>query len=56
MTHTLYGMQNVMDDCRIEQVYGEDLMWSMSVCLDLLEERFKRFILDDWAPFQSIIL
>ena len=31
-------------------------MWSMSVCLDLLEERFKRFILDNWAPFWSIIL
>ena len=30
-------------------------MRSMSVCLDLLE-KFKRFIVDDWAPFQSIIL
>ena len=26
------------------------------VRLDLLEERFERFIVDDWAPFQSIIL
>ena len=49
--HTLYGMQNVMDDCQVEQVHGEDLMRSMSVCLDLLEEKFERFISNDWAPF-----
>ena len=54
--HTLYGMQNVMDDHQVEQVHGEDLMHAMSVCLDLLEEKFERFIIDDWAPFQSIIL
>ena len=54
--HTLYGMQNVMDDCRVEQVHGEDLMRATSVRLDLLEEKFERFITDDWAPFQSIIL
>ena len=53
--HTLYGMQNVMDDRRVEQVHGEDLMHSMSVRLDLLE-KFERFISNDWAPFQSIIL
>ena len=54
--HTLYGMQNVMDNHRVEQVHGEDFMCAMSVCLDLLEEKFERFITDDWAPFQSIIL
>ena len=54
--HTLYGMQNVMDDCQVEQVHGEDFMRAMSVRLDLLEEKFERFIMDDWAPFQSIIL
>ena len=54
--HTLYGMQNVMDDCRVEQVHGEDLMRATSVRLDLLEEKFERFIVDDWALFQSIIL
>ena len=53
--HTLYGMQNVMDDCWVEQVHGEDFMRAMSVHLDLLE-KFERFITDDWAPFQSIIL
>ena len=54
--HTLYGMQNVMDDHRVEQVHGEDFMRATSVCLDLLEEKFERFLMDDWAPFQSIIL
>ena len=54
--HTLYDMQNVMDDHWVEQVHGEDFMCATSVCLDLLEEKFKRFITDDWAPFQSIIL
>ena len=54
--HTLYGMQNVMDDRRVEQVQGEGLMHAMSVHLNLLEKRFEGFILDEWAPFQSIIL
>ena len=54
--HTLYGMQNVMDDCQVEQVHGEDLMRATLVRLDLLEEKFERFIVDDWASFQSIIL
>ena len=53
---TLYDMQNVMDDCQVEQVHGEDFMSAMSVCLDLMEEKFERFIVDDWAPFQFIIL
>ena len=54
--HTLYGMQNMMDDRWVEQVHGEDFMHATSVRLDLLEEKFERFISNDWAPFQSIIL
>ena len=38
--HTLFGMQNVMDDHQVEQVHGEDFMQATSVHLDSLEEKF----------------
>ena len=52
----LFCMQNVMDDCRVEQVKLETMVKEMSVCLHQLEKQFKMFILDKWAPFQPIIL
>jgi hypothetical protein len=53
---TLFCMQNIMDDCWVKQVKGEELVQEMSVCLQSLECRFEMFILDEWAPFQSTIL
>jgi hypothetical protein len=52
----LFCMQNVMDDCRVEQVKMEDMMKEMSVRLQQLEKHFEMFILDEWAFFQPTIL
>jgi hypothetical protein len=52
----LFCMQNVMDDCRVEQVKMEEMVQDMSVCLHQLEKRFKMYILDEWASFQPIVL
>jgi hypothetical protein len=52
----LFCMQNVMDDCRVEQVKVETMVKEMSVSLHQLEKRFEMFILDEWAPFQPVIL
>jgi hypothetical protein len=52
----LFCMQNVMDDCWVEQVKLEATVKEMSVCLYQLEKWFEMFILDEWAPFQPIIL
>ena len=49
-------MQNVMDDRWVEQNRDQELMQEMLVRLQSLEIRFKAFILDEWAPFQSTIL
>jgi hypothetical protein len=51
----LFCMQNVMDGHR-EQVKEREIVQEMSVCLQSLEHRFKMFILDEWAPFQSTII
>jgi hypothetical protein len=53
---TLFGMQNVMDNRRVDQVRETDLVEQMSVRLLSLEEKFEKFILDDWAPFHDVIL
>jgi hypothetical protein len=53
---TLFGMQNVLDDCQVEQVKMEDMVKEMSVRLHQLEKCFEMFILDEWAPFQPITL
>ena len=53
---TLFCMQNIMDDCRVEQVQETNTVKDMSVRLSNLECCFEMFILDEWAPFHSIIL
>jgi hypothetical protein len=53
---TLFCMQNIMDDCWVEQVKEQEMMKEMSACLQSLEKHFEVFILDEWAPFQSTIL
>jgi hypothetical protein len=52
----LFCMQNIMDDCRVEQVKMEETVQDMSVRLHQLEKRFEMFILDEWASFQPVIL
>jgi hypothetical protein len=52
----LFCMQNVMDDCRVEQVMMENMVKEMSVRLQQLEKQFEMFILDEWAFFQPTIL
>jgi hypothetical protein len=54
--HTMFGMQNILDDHRIEQVKEQEVVKVMSVHLQSLECHFEMFILDEWAPFQSTIL
>jgi hypothetical protein len=53
---TLFGLQNVMDDCQVEQVKMENVVKEMSVCLQQLEKCFEMFILAEWAFFQLTIL
>jgi hypothetical protein len=53
---TLFCMQNIMDDRRVEQVAEMNAVRDMSVHPPPSERHFEMFILDDWAPFHSIVL
>jgi hypothetical protein len=52
----LYGMQSNTDNACVDHVKLEDELDALSVQFHSLGVRFELFIINQWTPFQTIIL